>query len=351
MDIFNFFGSLLGYLLWFLYTIFNNYGVAIILFTIILKVCLFPLSLKSQRSMAGQSRLAEKQKEIQKRCGTDRARYSREVQELYQKEGVSPGGGCLTSLLPIPILFGIFYSVTSPLRNTLHIATETVEKAVEYMTRLPGLASTGQYVELEIIRNWDQLKSSMTMFSAADIEKIDSFSGGFSFLGFDLLLIPQSTGFFEFLWIVPALSLISSWAMQFIMSKTSTVKQVGCMKYMMYGLSLVSAYWAYIMPAAVGIYWILSNTIQCLQTLVIAKFFSPQHMMAMNEAQKFVSLEMSEKNIKPLPANVQNQIAQKIQAQAEFSQKKQQQQKQITSGKKKNSKGNKNSNDYMGNKK
>ena len=66
MAIFNFFGSILGYLLWFLYSIFRNYGVAILLFTIILKIVLFPMSVKQQRSMASQSKLADKQKELQK---------------------------------------------------------------------------------------------------------------------------------------------------------------------------------------------------------------------------------------------------------------------------------------------
>ena len=66
MSIFNFFGSVLGYLLWFLYTVFKNYGIAIILFTIIVKALMFPFSIKSQKSMAAQSRLASKQQELQK---------------------------------------------------------------------------------------------------------------------------------------------------------------------------------------------------------------------------------------------------------------------------------------------
>ena len=64
MAIFNFFGSLLGYLLWALYTVFRNYGVAIILFTVILKVVMFPLSVKQQKSMSAQTKLADKQKAV-----------------------------------------------------------------------------------------------------------------------------------------------------------------------------------------------------------------------------------------------------------------------------------------------
>ena len=76
MSIFNFFGSVLGYLLWFLYTVFKNYGIAIILFTIIVKALMFPFSIKSQKSMAAQSRLASKQQELQKKYAKDQMKYN-----------------------------------------------------------------------------------------------------------------------------------------------------------------------------------------------------------------------------------------------------------------------------------
>lgn len=98
--IFNFFGSILGYILWFFYYIVGNYGVAIILFTILFKVILFPLSVKQQKSMAVTSRIAEKQKELSKKYANDKRKYQEEVQKLYAKEGAKPGGGCLTTLLP-----------------------------------------------------------------------------------------------------------------------------------------------------------------------------------------------------------------------------------------------------------
>ena len=85
MEIFNFFGKIFGYLLWWIYLIFRNYGVAIILFTLILKFIMFPFSIKQQKSMAAQGKLAEKQKELQKKYGHDRVQYSEEMQALYQK--------------------------------------------------------------------------------------------------------------------------------------------------------------------------------------------------------------------------------------------------------------------------
>ena len=214
MAIFNFFGSILGYLLWFLYNIFHNYGVAIIFFTIIIKAVLFPFSVKSQRSMASQTKLADKQKELQAKYGNNKQKYNEELMKLYEKEGVNPSSGCLTTLLPLPIMLGIYYSVIMPLSNTLHIASERIAEATDFINRIPGMVASatsgGIYSEMEIIRNFDALKDHLTMFTPEDLDKIESFTQGFHFLGLDLLATPQSGGFLDFLWVIPALSLISS---------------------------------------------------------------------------------------------------------------------------------------------
>lgn len=353
MQVFNFFGSILGYLLWFLYCIFKNYGVAIILFTIILKALMFPFSLKQQKSMAKQAKLSEKMNEIKKRCGTDKVKYNEEVQKIYEKEGVNPSSGCLTTLIPFPIMLGIYYSVIFPLQNTLHIAANTVTKATEFMARIPGVSSLGNYVELEVVKNWQYLSSNeafRSIFSYSDIEKIDSFTKGFSFAGLDLLNTPQGSTFGEFLWLIPVLCLLSYWASTFLMNKASGVKQQGCMNVMMYAMPLLSAYWSYIMPAAVGFYWVITSVIGGVQSYITTKYFSVNHMTAMNEAQHFVSMQLSEESVRPLPANMQREIADKLTAQSsQLSAEK----KNAKPGAKKKGKGaaGKSSNDYLGNKK
>ena len=279
MSIFNFFGSVLGYLLWFLYTVFKNYGIAIILFTIIVKALMFPFSIKSQKSMAAQSRLASKQQELQKKYAKDQMKYNEELQKLYEKEGVNPGGGCLTTLLPFPIMLGIYYSVIYPLSNTLHIAKDTISQATEFVSKIPGIASTNQYVELEIVKNFDALKDHLTMFSADDVQKIEFFGKGFKCFGLDLLASPNTSSFASMLWIIPVLALVTYWGQSFVMQKLQPTQQQGagqgCMKVMMYGMPLLSAYWAYIMPAAVGFYWIISALVGFAQTLITHKYFSP----------------------------------------------------------------------------
>ena len=358
MSIFNFFGSVLGYLLWFLYTVFKNYGIAIILFTIIVKALMFPFSIKSQKSMAAQSRLASKQQELQKKYAKDQMKYNEELQKLYEKEGMNPGGGCLMTLLPFPIMLGIYYSVIYPLSNTLHIAKDTISQATEFVSKIPGIASTNQYVELEIVKNFDALKDHLTMFSADDVQKIEFFGKGFICFGLDLLASPNTSSFASMLWIIPVLALVTYWGQSFIMQKLQPTQQQGagqgCMKVMMYGMPLLSAYWAYIMPAAVGFYWIISALVGFAQTLITHKYFSPEQVSAKSEASRYVTLLQADRKVKPLPANLQKQIADKIEAKNQAQAERQAAQKEKKAAGKKggNAQKNKgNSTDYLGSKK
>ena len=316
ISIFGFFGSILGYLLWFLYNIFRNYGVAIIFFTIILKIVLFPTSIKQQRSMAAQSRLAEKQKELQAKYGKNQQKYNEELQKLYAKEGVNPMGGCLTTLLPFPIMLGIYYAVIMPLSNTLHIASETVKQATEYVSSLPGMTATGIYAELQIIQNFDSLKDQLTMFSSQDIARISEMAPAFKFLGLDLLSTPKGAAFSTFLWLIPVLSLVSSAAFQvytmIYQKKTTGQNPQGCMLVMTCVFPLISLYWAYTMPAAVGFYWVISSLTSWVQSVITNKFFSMQQMTAKQEAQRAVTLELAEEKVRPLSAAAQKQIADKL---------------------------------------
>ena len=358
MAIFNFFGSILGYLLWLLYNIFHNYGVAIIFFTIIVKAVLFPFSIKSQRSMASQTKLSAKQKELQAKYGDNKQKYNEELMKLYEKEGVNPSSGCLTTLLPLPIMLGIYYSVIMPLSNTLHIASDRISEATDFISRIPGMVATtttsGIYSELQIIRNFDALKDHLTMFTPEDLEKIESFTKGFHFLGWDLLATPNTAGFASMLWLIPALSFVSYFGSQLYMShiqkKISGQSQPGCMKGMMYLFPLISVYWAWIMPAAVGVYWIVSSVTSTLQYVIVNKFFSVNHMIALGEARRAVTLELGEAKVKVLPETAQQEIAQRLAA-APQQEKQQKQQKQKQGSKKKKSGSSGSSSDYMGTKK
>ena len=318
--IFNFIGSILGYLLWGLFVIFKNYGVAVIIFTVITKLLMFPSSIKQQKGMASQSKFAKKQQELQKIYGNNKQKLNEELMKLQEKEGVSPMGGCLPMLLTFPVMLGIMYSVAWPLSNTLHIAGETITKATEYVSKIPGSSNMGHYAELEILRNFDTLQDKLTMFTAGDVEKITTFSKGFNFLGLDLLQSPEFGNWTNPLWILPVLYFIVSVFSQIYITRSNPNQsamqgqQKGCMSVMTYGMPILFAYFAFSYPAAVSLYFIMSAIVATVQAAVINKLFSVHHMTAMGEAKRAVTLALAEDKIKPLALEAQQQLAQKLEA-------------------------------------
>ncbi|HEX3017514.1 MAG TPA: YidC/Oxa1 family membrane protein insertase [Caproicibacter sp.] len=315
-DIFNFFGSILGYLLWWFYLLVHNYGVAIILFTVVVKILLFPFSVKQQRSMAATGKLSLKQKELQKKYANDKQKLQLETQKLYEKEGVNPTGGCTTMLFPFLIMFGLYYTVLNPLSNALHLSSDAVSKAVTMLNHVPGIGSTfnTQYAQIEIVKNFQNLKSFLPMFSGDEIGRLQSFSNGFKFMGLNLLDTPADpanifgTLFRSNLWIIPVLCLITYILTQYFTFKLQPgmqqQQQQGCMKGMFYVMAFVSAWFACSVPAAVGFYWIISSVTGFLQTIILNVWYSPADLNAESEARRIALREQEEAAMKPLPMNV-----------------------------------------------
>ena len=302
MQFFNIFGSLFGYVLWAAYSIVNNFGVAIIIFTLLFKVVLFPSSVKQQKSMAANSRLQAKQRALQEKYGNDKQKYNEELQKLYEKENFSPFSGCLNSFLPFIVMLGIYYSVVRPLSNVLHIASEKVAQLTEYINTIPGLAlnTSSIYSEIELLRVFDNVSSLSgvtNILTGEEIEKINVLTGGFNFLGLDLLSTPKFAG--GWVLIIPILCLVTSVGSQaFMMFQKGNPmsQQQGCMKYMFLALPLLTAWIAYTVPAAVGFYWICSTVFGFVQTLIMNKFYSPDILNAKAEAAHIARLELDEKN-------------------------------------------------------
>lgn len=303
MDIFNLIGSLFGYVLWFCFMLVHDYGIAIVLFTLFLKIIFFPTSIKQQKSMAANARLAAKQRELQKKYGNDKAKLNEEVSKLYQKEGVNPMGGCLSSLLPMLLLLCVYYAVINPLTNTMHIAAETVTKAVSYLNTLPGIGTSFNnfYGQIDIIKLAQTPQGTTYLsgfFDANTIDQIKDFGQGFHSFGLDLLGRPNEG--FTILLIIPILCLVTSILAQYFTMKLQGTAQMqqGCMKYMLLLMPLVSAYIAYTVPAAVGFYWIVSTVLGFLQTVILQNFYSANIMGAKAEAQRVALLELEEAKVK-----------------------------------------------------
>ena len=306
MEIFNFFGSIFGYLLWAAYYLVNNFGIAIIIFTLVFKIVLFPSSVKQQKSMAANAKLQAKQKALQEKYSNDKQKYNEELQKLYERENISPMGGCLTSLLPMVVMLGIYYSVVRPLTNVIHISKDAVAALADYVNTLPGISintSGSIYYQIDLLRIFNNISDHSAVkdiLTGDEIEKIQSLTGGFNVLGLDLLGTPKVVG--GWLLLIPILCLVTSVGTQIItmtMKGNPMANQQGCMKYMFIALPMFTAWIAYTVPAAVGFYWIWSTLFGFAQTLIMNKFYSPDQVNAKAEAAHIARLELEEKNVKP----------------------------------------------------
>lgn len=295
MAIFGFLGNWLGWILWAAFYFIRDFGLAIIVFTIVVKLITFPFSIKQQKSMAKTAKFSKKQQEIREKYANNKQLQNEEIQKLYEKEGISPmGGGCLTTLIPMIILFGVFYAVGWPLSNTLHIDGNSVNNAIAYVNTIPGYsATTGMYnyQEINLLKIFPHIANTSAMnniFTQTDIASITELYGGFKMIGMiDLLAIPSDYGFFSPYMLFPVLCFASNVGSQLIMQKVNAnmQQQQGCMKILIFGLPLFSAYIAYVVPCAMAFYWIISAVLSLIQSIVLAKVFSPAKTTANSEAR------------------------------------------------------------------
>lgn len=300
MAIFQFLGSLCGYVLWACFLLVKNFGISIIIFTILFKILSIPLTIKQQKSMAVTQRLSGKQQAIREKYANNKVKMNEELQKLYEKENTSPMSGCLVSFLPLLLMMGIFYSVAYPLSNTLHINTETVNQAVKYVTTIPGYSSnSGLYSQIEFIKIFPNVQSTAEiqgLFSAAEMSRITEFSKSFNFLGLDLLQSPNANGLSPLL-LIPILCLVTSIGSQIILTKLQGTQTQGCMSIMLYAFPLFTAYIAYTVPAAVGLYWIVSTVFTAASSIIMQRWYSAQILGAKAEAQRIALLEINEAKV------------------------------------------------------
>ena len=301
--LFGFLGGIFGWVLYGAYWLVHNYGLAILIFTIFTKLIFFPTTIKQQKSMAKNARLSGQMQALREKYGNNREKLNEETQKLYEKEGTSPYSGCLTSILPMFLLLGVFYAVAYPLTNTLHIDAAMVENARQALTAVPGLnlSASEQYGgQVDILMYFNAFPSVQNCFSPDMVEKISEFSNSFNLCGLNLLESPSKLGFSWYL-IIPFLCFATSVASQVVMQKmngSAAQNQQGCMKLMIYGLPLFSAYIAYTVPAAVGFYWICSTAISFVQSIIVHKYFGPDMMIARGEAARVALLEQQEALVK-----------------------------------------------------
>ena len=287
------------------YNLTNSYGVALILFTLVIKLIMLPFQMKSKKSMMRMSRVSGQMQDLQKRYAKNQAKLQEEMQKLYEEEGVNPMSGCLWSFLPLPILMALYSIIRQPITHFMMLSKDVLQTVVQSVadagvdltnivmmdkaTGAPalkdGLYQMAAYGQINLVKTVQEMG-----LSTPD----GWFNVNYKFLGLDLTATPwEYVKSFTFTWAVIGVILIPILAglSQFVFSKLTMKTQPqadaaggASMKSMMYMMPLFSVYIAFIMPAALGVYWIAQSVFSLIQEAILNKTLSAK-MEAEEEAR------------------------------------------------------------------
>jgi len=262
----------------------NQYIWALLIFAVILEIILLPFGIKQQKNSIKQAKLRPKEMAIRKKyAGRDdqptKQKMTMEIQELYQKEGYNPMGGCLPLLIQFPILIALYNIVMSPLQYICRFSISTIQNLV------PVVNSYGYNFDSTAVatRNIDLMGAVKNILA----ENPNAFSGveGFdaavdmpnlTFLGLDLGIIPKEQ--FGWLWLIPALTFVVYFFSMKLTRKlsyqstTADDPAMGCSNKMMdIVMPLFSVFIAFIVPAVIGIYWIFKSILGVVKQWILKK--------------------------------------------------------------------------------
>lgn len=276
---FKFFANIFGYVLNFIYGIVNNYGIAIILFTILLKLIMLPISIKQQKTMKKSAKIQGQVKEIQDKYKNDPTRMNQEVMDLYKKENMSPFSGCLSSILQIILVISMFYLVSRPLTYMKHVEPELIN---QYSQELQEKEGNTNYQEIGIIRT-----------KSGEDERVNI---NMDFLGLNLSSVPSQNYSDWKVFIIPVLYVVTSFISTRITANMNKAKKkedktkgdenskdlvkkeeqdIDMMeemnKNMMIMMPLMTVSIALIAPLGLALYWLINNIFMLGERLMINK--------------------------------------------------------------------------------
>lgn len=278
-------GTPLGYILKLCYDIIHNYGIAIIVFTLITKVILFPVSLMVQKNSIKMVKMKPKLDALKFQYVDDKDALLDAESELYKKEKYNPFAGTIPLLLQLPLIFGLIDVVYRPMKHILHFPTEIIDAFITKTSELTGLASLGSSPELVVMQNvanplnHDAYLSLQGLFQNSDIagmmEKMQAIDT--HFLGFDLSAIPHLE--LNYLVLIPILAGVSALIMCIIQNKIN-VLQIEQSAFAQWGMTIFmiafSTYFAFLVPAGVGLYWIFGNLFSIPVMYLVNWIYSPK---------------------------------------------------------------------------
>ena len=289
-----------GYLLSWLYQLTTNYGLALIIFAVIVQLVLLPITAKSKKSMMKMSRLTPKIQAIKEKYANDQQKQNEAIQKLQQEEGATMGcGGCLWSFVPMLILLPLYQVVRQPLVYLLHVDVDTANQIIEIIKAADGtlFGSNNYYDQIVAASNIAQhaaaIKEAIPAISEAALEGIN-----FGFLQIDLGTIPNFNVFAwtAFSWanigafLIPVISAGSQVLQMFISRKmnnsvvtdknglqdkeTAEKSQADqSSKMMMWMMPIMSLWIGFTVPAALSLYWFVGGVVRTVEDMILTKHY------------------------------------------------------------------------------
>lgn len=316
-----------GYLLGWLYQLTSSYGLALILFAILVKLVLMPASAKGKKSTMKMSRLTPQMNLIREKYANDQQKMNMAIQELYKKEGVSMTGGCLWSLLPLLVLLPLYAVVRQPIIYMLHESLETTSAIMNTIKEaMPNLVNSGNLYYEQMLaapllpRFAEELKGIVS--NPQTLEGLN-----FQFLGIDLARIPNIAiwNWDNFGWanwgllLMPVLSVASQFVSMFVMQKMNNslvTNEKGIQdqeaakesqmnktnKTMMYIMPLMTLWIGFTVPAALSLYWFIQGVVSTVSdaylTAKYRKIYDAEDAERLKRALEEERLEMEKERLR-----------------------------------------------------
>lgn len=300
-----FFANIFGYILNFIYDIVQNYGLTIIIFSILIKLLMIPISIKQQKTMKKSTKIQAKMKELQFKYKNNPEKLNQETMELYKKENMSPLSGCLSAIVQIILLFAVFYLVRSPLTYMKKIDTTVIEKYNKIIKEYQ-LSENSAYPEIDVIREIDNIKNlknnenieqTEERTDLADIkeEELENLKINMDFLGLNLAQVPTKSSDWK-AYIIPILyvliSVISMRITNPTAPKTKPVEnkdekslakpeeefdpmaQMNKNMNMMFPIMYLAV--ALIAPLGLALYWLMNSLLMIVERLTLNKLLKDE---------------------------------------------------------------------------
>ena len=300
-----FFANLFGYILNFIYNIVQNYGLAIIIFSILIKALMIPLSIKQQKTMKKSTKIQAKMKEIQFKYKNNPEMLTKATQELYKTENMSPFSGCFSAIVQIILLFAVFYLVRSPLTYMKKVDAGITDKYTRVI-RENNLSTSSAYPEIEIIRELDNIKElknktseeTPEVNSEINDDEVNSLYINMDFLGLNLAQVPTRSSDWKADIITILYVLVSRISLRVVNSTNKTKKnekteenndeksltkpeddfdpmeQMNKNMNMMFPVMYLFV--ALIAPLGLALYWLMNSLLMIIEKLVLNKLLKDE---------------------------------------------------------------------------